>query len=121
MSIHREFLRWKKSNDFQIWKHDQFLKQGGTCYYCDTPLNGVRQNVEHIVPKSKGGTNHKSNLVLSCSDCNKDKGTKLLTNNEKLYLEQKNRSKRGTYSQLREQYKSEADIGYELRMMFKED
>lgn len=44
------------------------------CSYCgkkDTPLE-----IEHIVPKSRGGTNRVSNLTISCHDCNQKKGRK---------------------------------------------
>ena len=47
-----------------------------TCQYCsakDTPLE-----VEHIVPKSKGGSDRVSNLTLSCRKCNERKGNKLI-------------------------------------------
>jgi 5-methylcytosine-specific restriction endonuclease McrA len=43
------------------------------CAYCgvtDTPLQ-----VEHIHPKSKGGSNRISNLCLACENCNTRKGT----------------------------------------------
>ena len=49
-------------------------KWGRTCAYCgkkDVPLE-----VEHIVPKSRGGTNRVSNLTLSCRKCNLKKGDK---------------------------------------------
>jgi 5-methylcytosine-specific restriction endonuclease McrA len=44
------------------------------CMYCDaqdTPLE-----VEHIVPKSRGGSNRISNLGLACRPCNQKKGSK---------------------------------------------
>lgn len=47
-------------------------KWGRQCAYCgakDTPLE-----VEHIRPKSKGGSNRVSNLSLACHDCNQAKG-----------------------------------------------
>jgi len=43
-----------------------------TCAYCgktDVPLQ-----VEHIVPKSRGGTDRVSNLTLACGPCNRRKG-----------------------------------------------
>ncbi|MHB8318149.1 MAG: RNA-guided endonuclease IscB [Acidimicrobiales bacterium] len=43
-----------------------------TCAYCgatDVPLN-----IDHIYPRSKGGTDRVSNLVLACIDCNQSKG-----------------------------------------------
>jgi len=47
-------------------------KWGRSCVYCgveNTPLE-----VEHIHPKSKGGSNRISNLTLACRKCNQDKG-----------------------------------------------
>src|SRR5690554_2808708 len=47
-------------------------KWGRECAYCgeqNTPLE-----VEHIHPKSKGGSNRISNLTLACTPCNQSKG-----------------------------------------------
>lgn len=49
-------------------------KWGRECAYCgvkDKPLQ-----VEHIIPKSKGGTNRPSNLTLACECCNQAKGNR---------------------------------------------
>jgi 5-methylcytosine-specific restriction endonuclease McrA len=49
-------------------------KWGRQCAYCgvkDVPLQ-----VEHIHPRSKGGSNSITNLTLSCEKCNTKKGTK---------------------------------------------
>ena len=46
-------------------------KWGRECAYCaavDTPLE-----IEHIVPKSNGGSNRISNLTIACHDCNQEK------------------------------------------------
>ena len=46
-------------------------KWGRTCAYCgkkDIPLE-----VEHITPKSRGGSNRVSNLCISCRSCNQQK------------------------------------------------
>ena len=48
-----------------------------TCAYCGkqhTPLE-----VEHIVPKSRGGTNQVSNLTIACHACNQAKGNQTAT------------------------------------------
>ena len=42
------------------------------CAYCD--IQNVPLEVEHIVPKSKGGSNRVSNLTLACHSCNQTKG-----------------------------------------------
>ena len=39
-------------------------------------LKTSRQQVEHIHPRAKGGTNRISNLCLACEKCNIKKGTK---------------------------------------------
>ncbi len=43
-----------------------------TCVYCSK--TDVPMEVEHIVPRSKGGSNRVSNLTLSCRPCNLKKG-----------------------------------------------
>ena len=47
-------------------------KWGRRCAYCgatDIPLQ-----VEHIVPKVRGGSNRVSNLTIACKPCNDAKG-----------------------------------------------
>jgi 5-methylcytosine-specific restriction endonuclease McrA len=49
-------------------------KWGRQCCYCgqkDTPLQ-----VEHIHPKSRGGSNRVGNLTLACNSCNVSKGSR---------------------------------------------
>jgi len=42
-----------------------------TCVYCG--VRDVPMEVEHIVPKTRGGSNRVSNLTLSCQPCNQKK------------------------------------------------
>jgi 5-methylcytosine-specific restriction endonuclease McrA len=44
------------------------------CTYCSQ--ENVPLQIEHIVPKAKGGTNRISNLCLACEKCNQKKGTR---------------------------------------------
>lgn len=44
------------------------------CAYCG--IKDVPLQIEHIHPKSKGGSNSITNLTLSCEKCNVKKGTK---------------------------------------------
>ena len=48
------------------------------CAYCDKELDTTSATIDHIVPKYKGGHNVKSNMVCSCSKCNRSKGSVLL-------------------------------------------
>jgi hypothetical protein len=43
-----------------------------TCAYCDT--TNVPLEIEHIHPRSKGGSDRVSNLTLACQPCNQKKG-----------------------------------------------
>lgn len=54
----------------------QIDRQNGECYWCGTPLIGIRYHADHLVPISKGGTNEDNNVVLSCEHCNCSKGAK---------------------------------------------
>lgn len=42
------------------------------CAYCG--IGNIPLEIEHIVPKSRGGSNRVSNLTLSCTTCNQKKG-----------------------------------------------
>jgi len=65
-----------QQGELQGYEQKEYLleKWGRKCAYCgkkDVPLE-----VEHIVPKSRGGTDRISNLTISCSKCNQRKGNK---------------------------------------------
>ena len=51
-------------------------KWGRECAYCGK--KGVPLQIEHIHPKSKGGTNQVGNMTLACEKCNLHKGNKLI-------------------------------------------
>ncbi len=53
-------------------------KWGRQCAYCGA-IN-VPLEIEHIQPKSKGGSNRVSNLAVACRKCNEKKGNKLIEN-----------------------------------------
>ena len=48
------------------------------CAYCEKDLDLKSATIDHIVPKFKGGHNVKSNMICSCSKCNRSKGSVLL-------------------------------------------
>jgi 5-methylcytosine-specific restriction endonuclease McrA len=47
-------------------------KWNRACAYCGEV--GVPLQIEHIVPKARGGSNRESNLTLACGPCNQEKG-----------------------------------------------
>ena len=46
-----------------------FSRSGGKCVYCGAKAT----EIDHIIPRAKGGTNSTHNLVASCRSCNKKK------------------------------------------------
>lgn len=50
--------------------------QGGRCAYCRTKLMKGNCHVDHIIALSKGGTNDRRNLQLTCEPCNLSKHAK---------------------------------------------
>jgi 5-methylcytosine-specific restriction endonuclease McrA len=61
---------WKKIS-LEVFERDKF-----TCAYCGK--TGGKIEVDHIVPISKGGSNHLSNLVTACVKCNRQKKDKTI-------------------------------------------
>ena len=53
-------------------RHRIYLRDDWTCVYCYTYRAGDFQHltVDHVKPRSKGGSNHHSNLVTACRSCN---------------------------------------------------
>ncbi len=59
---------------YRTHKHILFGKQEGMCGGCRSSFQFRNFTVDHIVPQSKGGTNHLDNLQLLCGACNSTKG-----------------------------------------------
>jgi 5-methylcytosine-specific restriction endonuclease McrA len=46
-----------------------------TCQYCGREAGGL--TVDHVIPRSRGGTSEWDNIVASCAPCNRKKGNRL--------------------------------------------
>ena len=59
----------------KITRRAVFARDDWTCQYC-----GARSNltVDHVIPRSKGGSSGWDNIVASCAPCNRRKGNSLL-------------------------------------------
>ncbi len=57
-------------------KHVLFGQQEGKCRGCGVAFEFRHLEVDHIVPQSRGGTDHPENLQLLCGSCNRIKGNR---------------------------------------------
>ena len=55
-------------------KHVLFGMQEGRCNGCRTEFPFRQFEVDHVVPRSRGGADHLENLQLLCAHCNRTKG-----------------------------------------------
>lgn len=73
VKMRSDIYRLKQIGGFEA----QYQQQDGKCGYCGCNLNGAYE-VDHIHPLIKGGTNDPSNLMVCCSPCNDQKGSRSL-------------------------------------------
>ena len=58
----------------KITRRAVFARDGWMCQYCGSHSN---LTVDHVIPRSKGGTSSWENIVASCAPCNRRKGDRL--------------------------------------------
>lgn len=57
-------------------REDVARRDGLDCCFCGKQLSFRTATLEHIVPVSKRGSFNRSNLTISCSKCNSERGDK---------------------------------------------
>ena len=68
----------KKGKTFPCNRNNVFIRDHGTCQYCQKKLTKGTSTLDHVVPRSKGGGLTWDNIVLCCMACNQKKGSKTL-------------------------------------------
>ena len=59
---------------YRTQKHTLFGRQEGYCNGCRIPFPFRNFTIDHVTPRSQGGTDHLENLQLLCGACNSTKG-----------------------------------------------
>jgi hypothetical protein len=62
--------------DVVLSRKNIYLRDNHTCQYCGK--SGSTMTIDHIVPKSRGGRETWSNMVVCCARCNNRKGDRTL-------------------------------------------
>lgn len=55
-------------------RYNIYARDKSTCQYCGRRLPRHELNLDHVVPRSLGGTSTWENVVCSCHECNRRKG-----------------------------------------------
>src|SRR3990170_850064 len=70
------YVRVPRGVTRRISRRVLFARDGWQCAYCGS--DGNRLTLDHVVPRSRGGTSVWENVVTSCAPCNHRKGDRLL-------------------------------------------
>lgn len=69
------FVRVPYRSRVPLSRRAVFARDGHRCQYCNHPA----ENIDHIVPRSRGGQHTWENVVASCRSCNAHKEDRLLS------------------------------------------
>jgi 5-methylcytosine-specific restriction endonuclease McrA len=58
-----------------VSRREVFRRDSHTCQYCGSTK---KLTLDHVLPRSKGGTHTWDNVVAACERCNASKGDRLL-------------------------------------------
>jgi 5-methylcytosine-specific restriction endonuclease McrA len=63
--------------EVKFTRRNVFLRDKFTCQYCVKILPETKLNLDHVIPRDKGGKTTWDNIVTSCVKCNTRKSNKL--------------------------------------------
>ena len=71
----RHYVRVPYRSVVPLSRRAVFARDGHRCQYC----NRAAENIDHVVPRSRGGPHEWDNVVASCRSCNSRKEDRLLS------------------------------------------
>ncbi|MEM7699969.1 MAG: HNH endonuclease, partial [Verrucomicrobiota bacterium] len=63
--------------EIKLTRQNIFLRDRHVCQYCGKEFPARDLNIDHVIPRDKGGEGTWENLVCSCVRCNTRKANKL--------------------------------------------
>ena len=63
--------------EVKFTRHNVFERDKNTCQYCGQIFDRSELNLDHVLPRDRGGTTIWENVVCSCIPCNTRKGNRL--------------------------------------------
>lgn len=64
------------NKEVKFTRQNVFERDKNTCQYCGHKFDRKDLNIDHVVPKHRGGVTTWANVVCSCVDCNRRKGSR---------------------------------------------
>ncbi|HEY3323137.1 MAG TPA: HNH endonuclease [Planctomycetota bacterium] len=65
------------SKEVRFSRRNIFERDENTCQYCGRKFDRGELTLDHVTPRSRGGTSTWANIVLACLKCNMRKGSHL--------------------------------------------
>lgn len=66
------------SKEVRFSRRNIFERDDNTCQYCGRKYDRHELTLDHVVPRSRGGSSTWTNIVLACLKCNMRKGDRML-------------------------------------------
>lgn len=63
--------------EVKFTRHNVFERDSNTCQYCGHLFSRDSLNLDHVLPRDRGGQTTWENIVCSCIPCNSRKGNRL--------------------------------------------
>lgn len=63
--------------EVKFTRHNVFERDKNTCQYCGKVFDREGLNLDHVLPRDRGGQTTWENIVCSCIPCNTRKGNRL--------------------------------------------
>ena len=63
--------------EVKFTRHNVFERDKNTCQYCGNVFERSDLNLDHVLPRDRGGLTTWENVVCSCIGCNTRKGNRL--------------------------------------------
>lgn len=104
--IYKRAVVWTKRN---VMVRDNF-----TCVYCPEDRRS-KLNIDHVIPRAKGGKNTFENTVCSCKKCNSYKGDMSLSEAGMHFIERGYRPYQPTIMEFLKKYHDSLGINQKLK------
>lgn len=67
-----------KQNSVRFSRKNVWIRDEGRCQYCNREVSSNNFTLDHVIPRTLGGSTMWTNVVTCCGPCNQKKGDKLL-------------------------------------------